>query len=374
MPEKKVQRKRLPPHPAVWWSRLKLKWPVLVWIGAVALAWFLFTRGGEAQPLTGVVDVIRESVAPLETSRLLAVHVVAGDTVRAGDVLAEMDTLLLDAEMAFERLEVQRLFKRSVLTARTELHTARTQQARDEAEFQALNSELARFEDLLERNLIDGQLVAQLRVQRQALARAVELHPDTVSFLEQQVEETEALRRDAETTFGVETPVESGEAPTTGSRLGLLKQRRDMYILRAGQSGTISRIEKEPGEVVQAGEPILSLVVARSQFVIGFLPESNAHDLEVGRKVVLRSPLGDRREIPATVNSLGPEILALPGRVSPVPGQTMRGRRIVILPKHPDAFLPGESVSIHIAEPWWKELWQDKDIGDPVDREKAVNP
>ena len=357
------KRNRIPRHAAVWWSRVKLKWPVLVWIAAAFVAWFLFTRSGSSLPLTGVVDVVRESVSPLETSRLRAVYVQPGDRVRAGQILAEMDTGLLDAEMAFERLDVQRQFRRAVLNAETDLHDIRMQQARDEAELQALDPELERLEDLLERNLIDGQLVAQLRVQRQSLARAVELHPTTVALLERQVEETEALRREAEATFGAQADdAPAATAPADGSastppprnRLGLLKLRRDLYVLRAQQDGVISRIEKEPGEVVQAGEPILSLVVEGSQFVIGFLPEWNAYDIEVGREVVLRSPVGRRGEIPATVTALGPEILALPGRVSPLPGQPMRGRRIILVPADPNAFLPGESVSIHVFEPWWR--------------------
>lgn len=363
MAEQTVQRNRLPRHPAVWWSRLKLKWPVLVWIAAVVAAWILFTRGGSTQPLTGVVDVVRESVSPLETSRLQAVYVRPGDPVSAGDLLAEMDTTLLDAEMAFERLEVQRQFQRAVLTAATDLHNARTQQARDEAELQALDVEVKRFEDLLARNLVDGQLVARLRVQRQALARAVELHPATVQLLDEQWKESRALQREAEATFGSEaetSPATPSDGPSplaqaAGNRLGLLKQRHDLYVLRARQDGVVSRIEKEPGEVVQAGEPILSLVVEGSQFVIGFLPEWDAYAVEVGREAVLRRPTGRRdEEVPATVTALGPEILALPGRVSPVPGQTMRGRRIILVPHDPNIFLPGESVSIHVFEPWWK--------------------
>ena len=360
--EKKYRRNRLPPHPVVWWSRVKLRWPLLVWIAAVCAAWFLFTRGGSSQPLTGVVDVVRESVSPLETSRLRAVYAQPGDRVRAGDVLAEMDTMLLDAEMAFERLEVQRQFRREVRAAETDLHNARMQHAREEAELGALNAELGRLEHLLERNLIDGQLVARLRVQQQALARAVGLHPTTEAFLEQQVEEAGALQQDAEATFGAETSASAAASPggpptpppPPRNRLGLLRQRRDLYVLRARQNGIISRIEKEPGEVVQAGEPILSLVVEGSQFIIGFLPESNAYDVEVGQAVMLRSPVGRRQEVPATVTALGPEILALPGRVSPLPGQTARGRRIILVPENPGAFLPGESVSIHVFGPWWQ--------------------
>lgn len=377
MMEETSRKKRLPPHPAVWWSRIKHKWPVLIWIGAVAAAWFIFTRSGDSQPLTGVVEVIRESLSPLEMGRLLSVNVKPGDSVRAGDILAEMDTRLLDAEMALERIEVQRLFKRAVLTAKTDLHNIRMQQARDEAELQALDAELVRFEDLLGRNLIDGQLVAQLRVQKQGLARAVELHPETVSFVEQQLEEAEAMYRDAEALFGTEADAAVAatpdEKPTPRNRIGLLKQRRNLYVLRAQQDGIISRIEKEPGEVVQAGEPILSLVVEGSQFVIGFLPEWDAYNVEVGRKVVLRSPVGRRREVPATVTALGPEILALPGRISPVPGQTMRGRRIILEPEDPDAFLPGESVSIHMAEPWWMGLGRTTQPGEAVEGVEVSN-
>jgi len=51
----------------------------------------------------------------------------------------------------------------------------------------------------------------------------------------------------------------------------------------------------------------------------------------------------------------------------------MRGRRIILEPEDPDAFLPGESVSIHMAEPWWMGLGRTTQPGETVEGVEVSN-
>ena len=94
---------KLPRHPAVWWSRTKIKWPFLVWLIAVVLAIFFYFHGARFGSMTGVVDTMSEDIAPAEDARLLAVLVAPGQTVRPGDVVAVMDTNLISAEIALQQ-------------------------------------------------------------------------------------------------------------------------------------------------------------------------------------------------------------------------------------------------------------------------------
>jgi len=137
--------------------------------------------------------------------------------------------------------------------------------------------------------------------------------------------------------------------------LGMLKLRQETYTLRALRDGVVSRIIKEPGEVVQAGEAVMTIVYDGVSSVTGFLPEFRARELTVGDRAYLTRAARFSRAVPAVVTHLGPEILALPGRVSPIPGRTLRGRRVVLEPRVEHGFLPGETVSIHIEKPvWWR--------------------
>ncbi len=92
MMEKSYTRKPLPRHPAVWWSRMRFRWPFLIWVAAIALAIFFYSHGGQFGSLTGVVAVVREDVASLEPGRLVSLnaeHVLepgTGVTVEAAGV------------------------------------------------------------------------------------------------------------------------------------------------------------------------------------------------------------------------------------------------------------------------------------------------
>lgn len=350
-----AQPSTLPPprHPAVLWSRIKLRWPFLIWLVAAAAAAWLYYNGGYSGPLTGVLEAIREQVAPIEDARLLSVEVVQGQFVRKGDLLARMDTAILDAQLELERLQLERQFEREVRRLEGEIRAARLQQAEYEAELSVLDPEIARLRDLLARGFADAQSVASLRARREAIARALELFPETMAAYEEELADARRQRDAVARFFAGEIPAGQVDSPSAG----LLALRRESYTFRATRDGVVSRIYHEPGNVVAAGDPIMTLIVKESQVIVCFLPESQAHDLRLGMKLEVMPPLGSAGPpVEATVTALGPEILGLPGRVSPVPGQTVRGRRVMLTP---DAFidlLPGEAVSVRLPPPAWRDV------------------
>jgi len=128
----------------------------------------------------------------------------------------------------------------------------------------------------------------------------------------------------------------------------LLQMRFDGYSLRAPRDGTISRVFKQPGEVVAAGEAILHLVAGGNGRIIGFLPEWQARDVSVGDEGYVKSAKEASRRIRATVTVVGPSIIALPGRVSLIRGQAIRGKRLVLTPEEDHGLIPGETVSIRL--------------------------
>ena len=58
------------------------------------------------------------------------------------------------------------------------------------------------------------------------------------------------------------------------SRLDALRSRRDAYTLRAVREGVVADVLMEPGIVVMEGQQVMRLVAARSDRVVGFLPEA----------------------------------------------------------------------------------------------------
>ena len=64
-------------------------WTVPVWIAVIAGSVMMYAQGAYLSGMSGIVESISEPVAPVETARLVAVHVKPGETVAAHDLLLE---------------------------------------------------------------------------------------------------------------------------------------------------------------------------------------------------------------------------------------------------------------------------------------------
>ena len=61
---------RIHRHPAVRWSRIKNQWPVVIWLLAIVAGIILYCHGGQFGGMSGVVEAVREEIAPLENARI----------------------------------------------------------------------------------------------------------------------------------------------------------------------------------------------------------------------------------------------------------------------------------------------------------------
>lgn len=346
-----VYKKRNPlRHPAVLWSRVKWRWPFITWFLALLLTTYLVSISGSFQFMQGTVNADVGRVAPLESAMLARIHVVPGQRVLAGAVLAEMDTELLDAEMQVEQLQTQRRFSGMIHELRSDLRRVRLDMIESQAELEVLDAEIKRTAPLLEQGLIDAASVAGLKARHLARSRAMELYPVALEELQNDLKAAEQLHADANQRIGL--------AATDGhsTSVSLQRLRREAYTLRAQHNAVISQISADPGEVMQAGETIMSLVYDSTPTITGYLPESNARELSVGQTVYITRAAKLSVPTEAKVTYLGPEVTGLPGRVSPIPGRTLRGRRVVLEPLDATELLPGETVGIHLRPPLWGSL------------------
>jgi hypothetical protein len=92
--------------------------------------------------------------------------------------------------------------------------------------------------------------------------------------------------------------------------------------------------------------------------VTGFMSETDAHEVAVGLPATIMRNSGLGAAYAARVVQVGPEVEALPQRVSPMPGQTIRGRRFILQLQSPTDLIPGESVRIQLHPSMWQDLWQ----------------
>jgi multidrug resistance efflux pump len=368
-------------HPSVLWSRMKLRWPLLVWAAVAFLALYFGIQGRKYGIVIGTVNVISEEIGSVETARLAAVLVQPGDLVKSGDVVAEIDHVLMDAELAeqeaqyayemstldslqWDALQADRQFQAELAAAAEALHADRIQLGQDTAELKAVDAEVRRLADLLAGGLVDAQVLSRLRVQQAALQRSVELFPALIQERERNLQQARARYDETKPWLGGEEGVVRAVQKITAARQAYQKQReafvqaqRSAQVLRANKSGTVSRVFFQPGSTVAAGVTVVRIVSGDGR-VTGFMNETDAHAVAVGMPATLLRNSGRGATFEAKVVEVGPEVEALPQRVSPVPGQTIRGRRFILQFTSPTDLLPGEAVRIQLQQSTWQELWQ----------------
>jgi multidrug resistance efflux pump len=246
-------------------------------------------------------------------------------------------------------------FDDAVKDAEANLATEKFGQQRDQAELEELRKEQQRREALLAKRLIDEQTAGSLRPRIAALEQAMTAYGHLIKIHEDRLREAVTRREEMkrwlrlEKTEDVSDAIEqkmAARAAILAASRKSLAMRRENYVLRANREGIVSRIFHEPGDVIPAGEPILRLVSEHSDHILGFLPEVHVVDLAVGQKVYAWRPTGEGAVVPATVESIAPEVQALPGRISPIRGLPLRGRRVILKIDGDSDFVPGETVQI----------------------------
>jgi multidrug resistance efflux pump len=432
------KRGRLTWHPRLVGARILRSWPLAIWLAAAIAAAALYSKHARFGGMTGVLMTVAEPVAPLATARLVSLAVERGEPVKAGQLLATMDTSLVDAAIAIDEarlLEAEgaiagyqqnilvllhdfdkavtdaeeriaeakerqqdmvRLLRQSdaaVLSAEIKLLDLAAEEKRDMAELAELQAELQRRETLLSKRLTDEQNARELRPAIAALSPTVAAYPSLRDALKRQLEASQRQRdgikdsleafpelmkthekrlaeasqkrdearkwlrladdEDASAAIQRKMATRSAILKANNARLAL---KRNAYVLRATRDGVVSRIFHEAGDVIAAGEPILRLVGQRSNRIVGFLPEIHLTDLSVGQEVSVWRGTGSGAKVTAVVRSIAPEVQSLPGRVSPIPGEPLRGRRVILSIVNDHDFVPGETVQVRAEGADWLNL------------------
>jgi len=230
----------------------------------------------------GRIEAEQVEIAPIIAGRVVNVLVEEGSLVAPGDVLVEMDTDELSA--ALDRAEAQ---------------VALARQAKVEAEAVVVQrqSELLRASHQLERGraLLSGQNIS-----------------------ESVFEERETVHKVAEAVLGAArarvATTESQIAAAEAEVRRIATQIEDSTLFAPMPGRVLYRLA-EPGEVVGAGEPVLTLLSLKSVYMEVFLPAREAGLLPIGAEArIVLDALPDFA-IPAAVSFVSPEAQFTPKQV-----------------------------------------------------------
>ena len=217
----------------------------------------------------GTVEARRSYlIGPTVAGRVRAVAVDVGDTVRAGQRLAEMDPVDLDERTA--------ALDASVARAGSAMAAADAQRRDAQARKELATVNARRYVELGQQNFISTGAV-EARLQEQASADAIVTAADA---------NLAAARQD--------------QQRLAAERAGLRQQRANVRLL-APADGVVTSRDAEPGSTVVAGQAVLRVIEPSSLWVKVRLDQARSAGLAAGlpAQVVLRSNPG--RALPGKV-------------------------------------------------------------------------
>ncbi|HSE51539.1 MAG TPA: HlyD family efflux transporter periplasmic adaptor subunit [Gemmatimonadales bacterium] len=262
---------------------------------ALLLAAACGRAGTDRFEASGTVEVPEVDISALSTARVVAVRVEEGARVEAGDTLAALTQVDLDASIAAERARVA--------TAQANLRDleagSRPEEiARARAELSAARAEVDRTGKDLERV---RSLVSRELASRESLDNAVSAEQVARGRMDAAEEALRLLQAGSR-----REQVAGARAAVAGARAALaqIEARATDLVLTAPVAGIVLSRNAEPGEALGAGVPVLTLGEMARPFVRVYLPQSVVSGLAIGAAAEVLT--GDGRRLPGRVVAINP--------------------------------------------------------------------
>jgi HlyD family secretion protein len=254
---------------------------------AVALAafgvWRLFFAAPSLPPgvigVSGRVEGDDSAVSPKTSGRIKELTVREGDHVEAGAVIA-----VLDDEQVRAR---EQQAEASVRQAEARLATAEAQLAQAQATYAQARWDRDAFSELFRRGLIAEQQARQAQNNERIQAA-------TVVAAKRQV------------------AAEHADADRARAQLEEARANRNDLRVIAPFAGTVATRTAEPGEVVTAGTPIITLIDLGQVYLRAFVPEGQIGRVRLGQPARVYLDSAPEQPIEAFVSRVDPQATFTP--------------------------------------------------------------
>jgi HlyD family secretion protein len=306
--------------------------------------------------LSGRIEGDDSAVAPKTAGRILEIRVREGDLVKASDVLATLDDQQVRARQEAAQAALAAADARtgsaqaqiSILQETLKQNEMQTEQSRVDAEgrvrqaqadLAAADSDLAQQEASYQLASFDKDAYTRLA---QTGAVSERQGKQAVSTAEQQAAAVAAAKRRVESARGALSAVEANltnpgirESQAAGVRRQMVQQqaeianakataeqarfqlteaqanRQDLTVM-APFSGTVITRAAEPGEVVTAGTPIVTLLDLSKIYLRGFVPEGQIGKVRLGQPAHIYLDSNPNQPVDAYVSRVDPQATFTP--------------------------------------------------------------
>jgi HlyD family secretion protein len=290
-------------------SSKKIVIPVVLLAAAGAGAWYWFDRPAEAEEgltASGTVEATDAQLGFQAPGRVAEIAVREGDRVRAGDVLARLDSAeaaarraQAAAQVAAARAALAELEggarQEEVEAARAALDAARDRLANSETDYERTRT-LFEGGAVSRESLDNARLALEVaKSQRTQAAEQLQLvqkgpRPERIEQARAQVAQASAALRAAEAALGNLT-------------------------LAAPFGGLVTVRVREPGEIVQAGSPVLTLMDPGDRWVRIYVQEDRLGAVHLGDRAVITSDTFPGKTYPGEVAFIASEAEFTPKNV-----------------------------------------------------------
>ncbi len=282
---------------------LKNYWAIFIPIVVLAIAGIYLLKNKNAEPeadsVIGMVDADFVDVSASLPGKLLEVFVKEGDTVSEGQVLAQMKTSELESvqlqaldavTIAQNQLsKVDRGVEPEVLQAAKNIEKIAQQQ------MDLMNKTYNRFQNLYSEGVISGQERDVVYFKFKAAQQELETAKLNVQLLQRG--NSHEMKNSAQAILN-----QAKEASKIASEV------KESGTIKAPSGGKISTLISNPGEMVNAGYPMMTIQKNNSFFVKFNLRQNQMNTLEKGSKVTMKIPGCTPENVQGTVFELAPAL------------------------------------------------------------------
>jgi HlyD family secretion protein len=241
-------------------AKLKVAAGVVMAVSCSAALWaYQGRRDAEGLRAAGTIEARDIQVGSLVGGRVTSVHVQEGDTVVAGQPLVRLEPDLIELEVAEQQSRVGE--------ARARLQIVREgprseDLARARVEWQTAENDRARHQELLREGIVARQQYEA--VEAIATTRLEALRERERGSRAAEIEEAEAA-------------VEREEG-----RLAYILRRHEETVVRAPAAGLVQSIDLRPGDLVDANQPVATLIEASQLWIRVYVPETRLGEVRRG--------------------------------------------------------------------------------------------
>jgi HlyD family secretion protein len=311
---------------------------ILLAAGAAFAGWWFLLRPHDPKPTEwqGYAEADFVKVGPTQQGLVIAVHAQRGDRIAKGAPLFEQDDTNDRAnvdQMAHQLSQAQEQFANLQSGGKpTEIHQAEANLADAQAARDKIRSDLARSQSLLKTGYASAQVVDQ----QQADRRSAEAK---VLALESALDQMRApMGREGE------IKMQAAAVQAAQAALDMARWRLDQRHVVSPVGGVIADVLARPGETLDAGAPVASILPPENIFVRFFVPEPDLAKVHQGDAVALSCD-SCRPDLTATISFIAPQAEYTPPVIY---SESTRAKFVFLVEAYPQ---PEQAVQLNPGQP-----------------------